>query len=268
MGINTPIEYVDSSVNPIWGCGGCELWTPQNKVCYAGRFITRMGDDFNKPTMKTGVIEKTLQWPILTSTVRAEKPWLNSYPRIIFLNDMSDTWTEKVYRADCGLHPLPVDWLEPYMEAMINSGHIYLLLTKRPRRAVEFFRDLRVPSNFWLGTSITSQATMKRAQELAKLRDVCEGKLWMSVEPLYGQLTFGPELKAFDWVVLGGESGPNALPTLFEEFSYPINQCREVGAKVFVKQLGSAYKGYGSKGQDYEKWPQSMKIREMPLMKI
>src|SRR6185312_15025707 len=38
MSAKTPIEWADSSVNPVMGCDGCELWRPEDgiEICYAG----------------------------------------------------------------------------------------------------------------------------------------------------------------------------------------------------------------------------------------
>ena len=41
MGKDTEIEWCDSTVNPMMGCDGCELWTAKNKTCYAGVLTLR-----------------------------------------------------------------------------------------------------------------------------------------------------------------------------------------------------------------------------------
>lgn len=269
MGIKSDIGYIDSSANPIRGCGGCELWTTKNKVCYAGKFISRFVNQthwpakFTKPIMVPGIIERALKWPDLTGTDREDKPWLNGMSRIIFLNDMSDTFTEHVY-FDGAWTKLPITWLAPYMHDMINSPHIYMLLTKRPRRAVKFFQQWgSVPANFWVGTSITYGYTTERARILAQLAPICEGKLWLSIEPLYARLDLYRQLQVFDWVAVGGESGINTTPTELSWISQIISDCKATDTPVFVKQLGSA-SGYGSKGQDWDKWPATLRVREMP----
>lgn len=97
MGEKCGIGYVDSSINPIRGCPGCELWVPGNHVCYAGRLITRWSkspawpDEFTKPLLFPQEFEKSTKWRDLAGTARGEKPWLNGYPRVVFVNDMSDT---------------------------------------------------------------------------------------------------------------------------------------------------------------------------------
>jgi protein gp37 len=36
MGKTTEIQWCDSTVNPVMGCAGCELWDGKLKICYAG----------------------------------------------------------------------------------------------------------------------------------------------------------------------------------------------------------------------------------------
>lgn len=281
MGIESSIGYIDSSINPFRGCEGCELWNPKQgiKVCYAGRMISRFSgtssvwpEEFTKPIFVPGQLEKTYyNWPDLTGSVRDDKPWLDGYPRVIFVNDMSDSFMKNIWKPGPGTggvtdkEPLPVDWLADYMPNLISSPHIYMFLTKRPSRAVKFFKDYwgGVPPNFWVGTSVTSQATFGRAIELAKLAPTCNGRLWLSLEPIYSEIELSDILPAYDWIVAGGESGPSPTITTLKMFERVADDCARSDTPLFVKQLGSG-QGYGSKGEDWELWPDSLKIRQMP----
>lgn len=280
MGIKSSIGYIDSSINPFRGCEGCELWNPKTgvKVCYAGRMISRFAgpsyawpEKFTEPIFVPGQLEKTYSWPDLTDDIRDEKPWLNGYPRIIFVNDMSDSfmghiWKPSPVAGDGRVKTsLLVDWLTDYMSDLISSPHIYMFLTKRPSRAVRFFRDCwgGIPANFWVGTSITCQATFGRAIELAKLAPICNGRLWLSLEPLYGEVKLADILPAYDWIVVGGESGLSPTITNLDVFNRVADDCAQSDTPLFVKQLGSK-QGYGSKGEDWDQWPDHLKIRQMP----
>lgn len=274
MGIFTKIAYSDSTINEFRGCEGCELWNPKAgvKVCYAGRMISRFAgkhngvwpEEFTKPIRVPGQIMKAIGWKDLTGTDRGpDKPWLKGYPRVIFINDMSDSFMNHIW-VDGVKTPLPVDWLSDLMPAMIASPHIFMFLTKRARRAVKFFGDIwgSVPKNFWIGTTITSGATLPRATELAKLAPICQGKLWISVEPLYNDVRLVDHLPSFDWVAVGGESGPGAAKTELSDIVQIIEDCEQTSTSVFVKQLGS---GYGpKKGEDWNDWPVDLRRRQMP----
>lgn len=82
---------------------------------------------------------------------------------------------------------------------------------------------------------------------------------------------------ALDWLICGGESGPNA-----RKFNVPwarslVEQCRAAGVACFVKQLGSVAIDPGRsafshdplilksrKGGDPSEWPEELRVREFP----
>src|SRR5690242_2116818 len=104
MGIATDIEWCDSTLNLEMGCDGCELWNPKAgiNICYAGQVTERWGgkrgwpDSFEEPKLFLDRLEPALAWPDLTGKERPHKPWLDGLPRLIFLNDMGDTFTESL----------------------------------------------------------------------------------------------------------------------------------------------------------------------------
>jgi len=95
-----------------------------------------------------------------------------------------------------------------------------------------------------------------------------------------------------NWVVIGGESGPNARPCNIEWIRSIVRQCREAGVRCFVKQLGSrayateippnmllhpeSYRLFDRegraflvtsdrKGSDPSEWPDDLReVRELP----
>lgn len=274
MGEFTKIEYCDSSTNPIRGCGGCELAVPLSDklpVCYSnkliGRWVGKSGwpEDFFRPIFVEDTIEKSLKWSDLTGGIRDTKPWLNGFPRIIFVNDMSDSWTEHIWQGN-ERRPLSFDWLMPYMPALVTSPHRIMLLTKRPSRAVKFFKKFGgVPVNFMVGTSITSTNTLNRATVLSTLYKL-KGSgaiLWLSLEPLYSEIDLRPFLTYVDWVVVGGESGSKQRITDLHWIRKIIGDCKNAEVPVFVKQLGMR-DGYAGKANDWRDWPYEFRVREMP----
>jgi protein gp37 len=203
----------------------------------------------------------------------------------------------------------------------------WLLLTKRPENVRRMWcshvnTDGRPPSslyrdNVWLGTSIACQEDADRnVPELLKCRDLA-AKLFLSIEPMtesidlekiagpdgrerglyasalhadhedrYWQLSGAP----VDWVIVGGESGPNARPCDVEWIRSIVAQCNAAGVPCFVKQLGAAvldmdpvsrcsWPGLaefhqrndycrallrGPKGGDPAEWPEDLRVREVP----
>lgn len=138
MSIATKIQWCDSTCNPTMGCEGCELWTGDVKKCYAGTLHVRFGgtstgyaDTFEDVTLFPGRMEEASRWADLTGTDRPDKPWLNGYPRLIFVSDMSDSMSSSV----------GFDYLEEEVvdnvASTLGSRHQWSWLTKRPERMEE-----------------------------------------------------------------------------------------------------------------------------------
>jgi protein gp37 len=103
--------------------------------------------------------------------------------------------------------------------------------------------------------------------------------------------TYGPQL---DWVIVGGESGPDARPCALEWIDDIRRQCQTSGVPCFIKQLGSnpvttnanlwdapdlgkfIGASWGNtvagcrinlddpKGGDPSAWPEDLRVREFP----
>lgn len=283
MGIKTAIEYCDSTVNPIMGCTGCELYDPDPALnhCYAATLVNRYAgrkgwpESFNRPEIFPERLEKALKWSDLTGRDRPDKPWLNGKPRVVFVNDLSDGFCPDID---------PEEWLAPYLGTMAESPHFWLLLTKWPRLMRKFFERHPVPANFGLGTTVLRQKDEWRIVELLKIE---AGIRFVSCEPLLESLdisfylhphtttTFNPlafhNAPALSWVVCGGESGPGARPMLSEWILQIIRQCQAANVPTFTKQLGiwqSKYQKLSNlKGANPKEWPLDLQVREFPNVK-
>lgn len=243
MAIKTAIEYCDSTVNPVMGCTGCELYPDH---CYAATLCKRYAGekgwpkDFNSPEYFHGRLEKAIRWPDLTGTERPDKPWLNGRPRIVFVNDLSDGFCPDVD---------PGGWLWSRLEMMEESPHVWLLLTKWPGRMAKFFASIGgAPDNFWPGTSVLRQSDGWRVTYLLEIKAKVH---WLSCEPLleriklkaqwlyYNLATPGREdWDGLDFVACGGESGPAARP-MHPDWARGIrDQCQAAGVPFHFKQNG------------------------------
>lgn len=268
MGKNTSIQWADSSLQLQSGCDGCELWNSKVKICYAGKMIDGDGtgrgfagkkgwpDSFDNPKLFIERLPEALKWADLTGTAREDKPWLNNYPRIVFLNDMGDTFSKK----------LPLYWLAPLLSMMAESPHQWLMLTKRPSRAVEFSKRFPFPENFWIGTSVTSEETIPRIKQLTEIQG---GSVrFVSFEPLWSAIP-AEAFRGFGWAIFGGESGNIPTPCDGRWILDGIAAARKYNLKPFVKQLGSEPIGIGctvndSHGGEWDEWPWEYRVREMP----
>lgn len=269
MGQITKISWCDSTLNLQQGCSGCELWIPSQgvKKCYAGLLTERYAGQkgwvksFDQPEVFPERIKEIAKWSDLTGKDRPDKPWLNGLPRIIFLDDMGDTFSEG----------LPQDWLDPFIESMENSPHIYMLLTKRPTAMCRYFAQhlTRVPSNFALGVTVTSAKTVSRVDTLVLLRTIYpDVKTFVSAEPLYEYVKLRHHLPSVDLVIVGGESGNGAKLMSGETAWQMWADCAIESKSFFLKQMGSAYaKAYGlkdAKGEDWTQFDDDLRVREFP----
>lgn len=280
MGKDTSIQWADSSLQLQSGCDGCELWNSKVKICYAGKMIDGDGNrpgfrgkkgwpvQFDQPTLFLDRLAPALKWADLTGTNRAEKPWLNRYPRIIFLNDMGDTFSRK----------LPLNWMAPILPLLAASPHQWLILTKRPSRLVEFSERFPLPENVWPGTSVTSDATARRVDELRKVEG--GGPKFVSFEPLWSGIPVAT-FAGIKWAIFGGESGGEKATRLDTRWiNDGIDNAYFHGAAPFVKQLGSnpyftdaelkdtPLKLKDSHGGDPEEWHEELRVREMPRLAL
>jgi protein gp37 len=190
MSIHTNIGWCDSTVNPTTGCDGCEIL----KTCYA-RILheTRLAKSLPKlyaPKFLDvrairGRMAKAAAWSDLRNIVRDDKPWLSGRPRHIFISDLSDALSIEV----------PYEFLSEEIISNVTSPpgrrHIWLWLTKKPARMVEFSRWLGIrnipwPANLWAGTSLTSQSTADR--RIRFLLQVPARVRFLSIEPMLGAI--------------------------------------------------------------------------------
>jgi protein gp37 len=303
MGLVTAIEWCDSTVNPVMGCDGCELWAPRLgiPICYAGLVTERMLRDgpkkgwpevFGKPALFPWRLDEAARWKDLTGTRRPDKPWLDGLPRLIFVVDMGDGFTASVN---------PDDWLTPKLGLIAASPHRWLLLTKRIDRLAEYADRHELPPNVWAGVSVTSPQDAR----VRALKQVRAALRFASLEPILKPVDVAGWFPGVDWVIVGGASGET--PTEVEAIRRVIAVCRDAKVPLFVKQLGtwpvieaatesgpevlrrqSLIDGewprgthFGNptglrilngrvalvrdpKGGDWSEWPEDLRVREMP----
>ena len=93
--------------------------------------------------------------------------------------------------------------------------------------------------NVWLLYSASAQDTLEAGiGHLLECRDLTP-TLGLSLEPLVGPIDLSKYLDKLDFVIVGGESGPNARPCDLAWILDIVQQCRAAGVSCFVKQAGS-----------------------------
>ena len=252
----TYIEWTDATWNPTTGCTRVSACCDH---CYADRLSRRLLADTYRARLPVVNTAANRQDPFAVRTwpERLSIPASWRQPRRIFVNSMSDLFHKEV----------PEDFVRRCFEVMLGVGrHVYQVLTKRPARAAKFVRrhaDLfpsGLPSHIWIGTSVENQSVAYRVRHLLA---VPASVRFLSCEPLIGPLDLsgflrGDEtarsdapghgnrsgLRAEDappklhWVIVGGESGPDARQMAPGWARTVRDDCAASGVPFFFKQWG------------------------------
>jgi len=145
----------------------------------------------------------------------------------------------------------------------------WMLLTKRPENALQMMVDAGLyasanPSlpcpqpNLWIGTSVENQEAAD--ERIPMLLNVPSVVRFLSCEPLLGPVdlasvknpggenwsrinvlhrwTDGTTSTGIDWIIVGGESGPNARPMHPDWARSLRDQCHSAGVPFLFKQFG------------------------------
>lgn len=274
---NTKIQWCDSSVNPVMGCDGCEMWCEDRRSCYAGLYHKRrvgnlgFAADFDCAERFPGRMAKAARLGDLTGLGRPNKPWLDGQPRMIFVSDMGDALS-----ANISFEYLEAEIIDNVISPA-GRRHMWLWVTKRPKRMAEFSAWLQSlgitwPTNLWVGTTVTTGKTIGRLDELSKVGDK-QTTRFLSLEPQLEAIDLRKHLHGLDWVIQGGESGPDARPFDLQWVRQIRDQCREANVYYFLKQLGAKPNVKGEPlelkdghGGDWAEWPKGLDllVRDVP----
>jgi len=222
MATPSRIEWTEQTWNPTTGCTKI---APGCQYCYAETMAKRL------QAMGVPGYENGFQLSLMES--RLEQPLRRRKPTIYFVNSMSDLFHEAI--SDGFLNRV-------FSVIEKTPHHTFQILTKRSERMQSYFSEYPVPSNVWLGVSVENRHYgMPRIDDL---RTVDCTVRFISAEPLLedlGEL----ELAGIHWMIVGGESGPNARPMKTAWVENIYRQCQYSDTAFFFKQWG----GWGADGK-------------------
>ena len=239
MSQNSSIEWTDATWNPV---RGCTKISPGCKHCYAETFAERFRGVKGHP------YEQGFDLRLVPEKLAEPLRWRKS--KMIFVNSMSDLFHEGV----------PDEYIEKVCRVMLAAKwHIYQILTKRADRMAALLqgklRDAAKASHIWWGVSVENHK--HGLPRIVKLRSAKPAVAFLSIEPLLEDLG-KVDLRAIDWVIVGGESGPGARPMLPEWVRNIRTQCKAQGVAFFFKQWGGVRKastGRELDGRTYDEFP-------------
>lgn len=274
MADKSAIEWTDATWNPVTGCDrvseGCDH-------CYAQTLAKRLKAMGNRRYQRDGDPKTsgpgfgvTLHWDQLGLPLRWRQP------RVVFVNSMSDLFHDDV----------PDDFIaNTFLTMAVTPQHTYQVLTKRPGRMASLLRrwegtpdcgELVGLPNVWLGTSVENQKWAN--VRIPKLLRTPAAVRFLSCEPLLGPVDLeavqvgkdggfgalycedtaegcGPVGNAtLGWVIVGGESGPNARPMDPDWARALRDQCVRADVPIFFKQWGGRTPKAGGRELDGRTW--------------
>lgn len=332
--MGSAIEWTEETWNPVVGCTrvsrGCDH-------CYAVKHTRRLA---GKLPVYQGLVnpgKKHFNGTVRTLPERLEQPLRWRKPRRVFVNSMSDlfhpdvsfefidrVWAVMALARD---HTFQILTKRPGRMAEYSNDRRerFQLRGFGPgvhpvQREIEFWIDRRPTyedaglwrwplPNVWLGTSVEDQAAAD--ERIPHLLRTPAAVRFLSCEPLLGHVDLWRALPSdlpydgitVDWVIVGGESGPQSRPCDVEWIRGIVRDCQATGVPTFVKQLGAnvhdrndagfggdpddswdetnvrvewlpmsdQYQGapvrvhlHDRKGGDPEEWPEDLRTREFP----
>lgn len=245
---NSKIEWTDHTFNPWIGCtkvsSGC-------KNCYAETLMTR------KPRWAdTWGPQGTRLRTSLTNWRKAEtwnrKAEAEGVRYKVFCGSLCDVFEHKANQPE--LH----EWRYALWGLISATPNLdWLLLTKRPALVIPMFPSWwdEIPNNVWIGTSVEDQ---EQADARIQLLEKTPARLrFLSCVPLLGPIDVYADYGCFDWVIVGGESGPGARPMDLEWARSIRDQCAGAGVPFFMKQVDKK-----------QPIPDDLMIREWPRVMV
>lgn len=229
----TAIEWTDATWNPTTGC---DRTSPGCDNCYALTMAKRLKAMGSERYQNDG--DPRTSGPGFGLTMHPDAldlPLKWRKPRRVFVNSMSDLFH----------HGVSGQFLGQVFDVMRRCPqHTFQVLTKRSQPMSKIlpmlYRDC-MPAlspeplpNVWLGVSIESDRYAFRANHL---RMTPAAVRFLSLEPLLGPLP-SVDLLGIDWVIVGGESGPNARPMHPDWVRRIRDRCVAAGVPFFFKQWG------------------------------
>lgn len=235
MALSSPIEWTDSTWNPVTGCSKV---SPGCKHCYAERMAKRLR------AMGSKIYENGFEVTLQPGALNLPLSWKK--PRTIFVNSMSDLFHEDV----------PLDYIQRVFDVMARAHwHRFQILTKRSSRLQALSSQLDWRANIWMGVSVENDAYLHRIEHL---RNTPASVKFLSLEPLLGPLPT-LDVTGIQWVIVGGESGPGARVMSGNWAAEIRDICIKARVPFFFKQWGGFFKAKNGRTLEGRIW------NEMPL---
>lgn len=244
MSDRSKIEWTNATWNPV---RGCTKISPGCLHCYAETFAERFRGVPGHP------YEQGFDLRLVPEKLSDPLRWTSA--RMIFVNSMSDLFHEDV----------PEDYILAVVRVMqLARWHTFQVLSKRSERMRDLLQtklsEATDQPHIWWGVSVENRKY--GLPRIDHLRASPATVRFLSIEPLLENL--GPiKLDGIGWVIVGGESGPEARPMKKEWVVAIRDQCHRAGVPFFFKQWGGVHKTQAGRvldGRTYDEFPASRSL--------
>lgn len=224
MGENSAISWTDHTFNP-WI--GCTRVSPACDHCYAAtenqrrKWVSSWGEPGQPPSPRR--LTKTWRTPVIWEKRAAE----TGYRPRVFCASLADVFDNEV----------PTEWRADLFNLIRHTPNLHwILLTKRIGNVLKMVSadTWRTLPHVGLMATIANQEEWDR--DYQKLKAVPAAWHGVSAEPLLGPIDIGAERP--DWIITGGESGPQARPMSIQWVRELRDQCAAGGVAFHFKQWG------------------------------
>lgn len=185
------IGWCDCTINPVVGCSKC---SPACDNCYAERQAARLVHMPQTAKKYAGVVDGQGKWTGVTNFDVACLTRLPKTPKRIFVGSMCDLFHDSVTDAQ-------LEYIMGHIGlTSANAHHIFMLLTKRPKRMRDFFtswKPYREMPNLWLGVTVCNQ--QEADEKIPLLLATPAAKRFASIEPILGAINL-QDVYPHDWM--------------------------------------------------------------------
>ena len=234
---------------------GCTKISPGCDNCWAEREAWRKSHQKNEKIRRRyeGLVEKG-KW---TGRIRMMEGNI-FYPMTISRPTVFAIWNDLFHEA------VKFTFIDQVFDVIYATykRHLFLILTKRPHIALKYFQTRQYAHcPVWLG--VTAENQEQADKRISVLLQIPAAKRFVSIEPMLGEIDInhflgraaykcaacglkyghdrdigGTGCRGIDWVICGGETGPNARPMHPDWVRSVRDQCQGAGVPFFFKGWG------------------------------
>lgn len=247
------IEWCDRTINPLIISGmpyaspngwHCTKITSGCKNCYAERINIYRGNKCPYDNEKVNYdLSLCCFWKLPKRSCR------------IFVQSMSDIF-----------HPFVTipQIYQIFLEMAVRRQHTWIISTKRPDRALEFFREKEIDLRrfpelklYMLFSASTQKDLYAGIYDFLRIPVRVHG---LNLEPLLGLISVGDGI---DWNIIGPETGAHRRLCKIEWIEDIVTQNKKTGTPCFIKALPIN----GKISRNPDDWPMNLRIRQFPETK-